>query len=392
MAEESAVPAAASAAAALVTPGGEVVPSTVGETDSVSELLESPSFDVESLMADAESDTGETEVKDGVTNPTNYDENEDGDDEAIEAETDEETEVTDADEEPEAEDGEEPEEAEGDETEDGNEEETDEDGAEAEESTSSEAGAPEGLKPKAVKRFNQLLKQRDEALASKRETEQELERVRGELEARDESPTAVKVDGDPLAATTNEEQLEAHADHYQKVRSWCRRNPDGGTPPVELTNGKELDLDREDVVNALEKAEEVLEAVPNRRQFLARFKEARAKAREAHPEMFRKGTEDHKLASEIRSQLQRFHEQPDQDALVARLVKATRMERDEAQGAQHVKVKLKPKAPSATKPKAKSRPARSSTPAVKAAGAGTDPWARANAPGGSIDVEEILGD
>jgi hypothetical protein len=253
------------------------------------------------------------------------------------------------------------------------------------------------LKPKAQKRFNQLLKQRDEALAARREAEKERDELKVQVESGADAPVPVVLRDDPLAAVVNEEQLDAHANFYQRVKSWCRRNPDGGVPPRDLTGGVETDLDRDAVIDNLETAETMLEAVPRRREFLARFREMSRGAREYLPEAFKKGTAEHKRALEIQRALFEFGRRPDQALIVARLVKLERMEREEREGvARYPRIEVKPvakeKVNGGANGSAKRAPLPRAVPTVRptaGAGASARPWERVNAKE-AVDAEDLL--
>lgn len=269
--------------------------------------------------------------------------------------------------------------------------------AQAEEPAAEEdAEVLKALKPKAIKRFNQMLTQRDEALAKVREAEARATALQAQLEQRQDDPVPVAKTSDPLARVTNEEQLDAHESFYRQARSWCRSHPNGGVPPVELTGGREVEFDAEMVGTNLDRYETLLEAVPARRAFLGTFKVERAKAREASPDMFKAGTPEHKEAVAYHRKLLNFDTQADQDIIIAKLLKADRMEREEREGIRYTRVETKPAvktAPVAIKPQPKPAQPAARTPVVRPNGAKTTTaaaWERVNAPGGVVDIEELM--
>ena len=260
-------------------------------------------------------------------------------------------------------------------------------------------GALEGLKPKAIKRFNKLLEQRDEAKAAARKAEAELAELKAKLEQRQDEPTPVKAESNPLLSVTNEEQLEAYENHYTKVKAWCRRNPTGGVPPKELTGGVEMELNADAVISNLESAEAMLDkALPNHRQFLSEFQAKRQAAKAAHPQIFTPGTPEHEAAKALRPKLLNFATQADQDELLALMVKAQRMQQEERDGvARYTRVELKKTTPAkpaaAVKPAPKPAPTGSPVPPVKQAdgkSARELALAKLNQQGAEIDVEELL--
>jgi hypothetical protein len=251
------------------------------------------------------------------------------------------------------------------------------------------------LKPKAIKRFNKLLAQRDEALAKIRDIERQRDELQTKLAEEGSTPVPVKIDSDPLAVAINEEHLEAHERHYQDVIRWCRRNPAGGTPPKHLTGGQEMELDQEAVLENLETAEDVLKAIPKRRAFLTQFREQTAEARKLLPEMFTKGTPEHQAAQEAQRKLINFHQQPDQAILLAKLVKIERMEREEKAGiARYPRVPME-KAKATAQATASARPAapsKATVPPVRPTnGTASNPAQRLAETKGAIDIEDLIG-
>jgi len=252
------------------------------------------------------------------------------------------------------------------------------------------------LKPKAIKRFNQMLSQRDEALAARRAAEAERDAIKAQLDQKSDEPIPVAKSSNPLAAVTNEEQLDAHENFYRTARSWLRSHPNGGVPPVELTGGREIEFDSEMVGQNLDRYETLLESAKGHREFLQKIRAERAKAREVAPEMFKAGSPEHAAALEYHRKLLNFDSQSDRDIIIAKLLKADRMEREEREGIRYTKVATKAAdkpAPAAAKPQPKPAPAAARAPVMRAAGAksGTAAaWERVNAPGGSVDIEELM--
>lgn len=331
-----------------------------------SELMASPSFDVESFLAGEEKPASET----------NQDDAESADEPTADSETAEDESPT------------------------GDESTSTEDAApEGEAATSEDDDAqPEGLKPKAIKRFNKLLEQRNAAQAEAAQMKAQLAELKVQQEAKQDVPTPVKVDSDPLAAVTSEEQLEAYESFNNRVKAWCRRNPGGGTPPTELTGGVEREFTAEQVVDNLEQAEEILERIPKRRAFLDDFRAKRAEARTAYPNVFKAGTPEHDAAKTLLPRLLNFRTQADQDALLAKLVKVELMEREERDGvARYTRVPLKNQTPPASaasgKPMPKPAPQASTVPPVRQTNgqsARAAAWERSLLPGTSVDVEDLL--
>lgn len=331
------------------------------------ELMASSSFDVEAFLAGEDKPAGETNQEDAESADTTA-ATETAEDEAPTGEESDSTEET---------------------------------APEGEAATSEDDDAqPEGLKPKAIKRFNKLLEQRNSAQAEATQIKAQLAELKAQQEARQDAPTPLKVDSDPLASFTSEEQLEAHESFNSRVKSWCRRNPMGGVPPKDLTGGTEIELTAEQVVDNLEQAEQMLERIPKRRAFLTDFRAKRAEARAAYPNVFKAGTPEHDAAKTLLPRLLNFRTQADQDALLARLVKVELMEREERDGvARYTRVPLKnqttPASAASGKPMPKPAPQASSVPPVRPTNGQstrTAAWEKSLVSGASVDVEDLLGD
>lgn len=366
MADKPAAPATANAVKSAESAPGSASTSTPTASHSRPELSidTSAEFDVESLfMAEPEAAQVDTTNEEGAEH----------DETAPAAEDTSEVEAAEAEDDPE------------------------EPAIEADPEAESDAEVLKALKPKAIKRFNQMLSQRDEALREAREAKQLADTLKAQIEQRENAPPAIAKPSDPLAKVVNEEQLEAHETFYRTARSWLRSHPNGGVPPVELTGGQEVEFDAETVGAYLDRYETLLESVPKRREFLKGFQAERAKAREVIPEMFQASTPENKAAQDYRRKLLTFDSQADQDLIIAKLLKVDRMEREEREGGvRYTKVAVKPAAapaPVAGKPQPKPATPAARTPVVRAAGAKAPTeaaWERVNAPGGQVDVEELM--
>lgn len=255
----------------------------------------------------------------------------------------------------------------------------------------------EGIKPKAAKRIKQLLSKNYEteqreraALAKVQEKEAAIAELQSKLTQDNDKPVPVQVANDPLAAVTTEEQLQATEANAQAWRRWCLRNLNGGTPPVENAE----DMTAEEVADALERAEDTLNAVPKRRTFLQEFQAKRSEVRQAMPKMFTPGTEENKAHASYQKQLLNFRTAADQDDIIRKLVEYDRMKAEEKAGiARYPRVPLnKEAAPAAATAKPKPATAPAPAPALRASGnsPAKEAWARLNQPGGSVDVEELM--
>jgi len=352
---ENAAPTTANVAASDASRPAEAASPSI-PAKSLPELLSEASFDVEDMMAAQDEQQTETEPEENAETGDN--------DEAPSSEAKSENEEAAADEEtsPEA-------------------------NAETAELTEEEKAA---VKPKTLKRLNVLLKQRDEALSARREMETRVKDLEAQLSTKEDKPAVVSVSNDPLAAVTNTEQLEATEANAKAWRRWCRSNPNGGTPPIE---GFE-EMEPEQVASALEWAENVIDNVPKKAQFLADFQKTRAEVKQAMPRMFTQGTEENKAHQAYQRTLLNFRTAADQDKIIAKLIRADLMENEERTGvAKYPRVEIKPApAKTAAKPIPKAAADKATVPAVKPASSQSqaNPWEQLNRPGAIMDIEELM--
>jgi hypothetical protein len=237
-----------------------------------------------------------------------------------------------------------------------------------------------------VRRLQAVLKQRDAAKAELRAKTAEIEALNERLSKVDDKPPVVQGDNDPLAAATTYEQLEAAEANAEAWQDWCLDNLDGGQPP-----GQDSEyLDKEEVSKTRKWAAHVLKNVPQRRAFLAKFQETRSKVKAENPAMFKVGSPEQKRHSELQRQLLNFRTAAEQDAIIAKIIRAETIEREEREGtAKYTRVALKKGATQEAKPQPKTFIQQAPLPRVKSLSPTTgDVWERSKTQ--AVDVEEML--
>lgn len=382
----TAAPATADAAAASdALSSGAAASSTPTALRPLAELMTQDAFDVESVLA-AQGNWADEETKPtSSTAPAEESHDDEGNDNA-----DANAETAQADEE---------------ETSDSETStETDEEGNEEDAEVVQDQN---GKKLINVRHFNRMMRQRNDAKKAAREAiekaaaaEAKAQAVEARLLEVEDKPVVVPAANDPLSGVATEPQLEATIQNATAWRNWARRNMHGGTPPIQGAD----EMTPDQVADALESAEAILEAAPAKRVFLREFSQKRAEIRKVMPQMFTDGTPEHQSAETYRRQLLNFRTAAEQDAIIAKLLKIDHQEREERDGvARYTRVALKKDAANqqgattakvvTTKPSPKpSGTAMTSQPAMRQLGGSTtrQQIAQRLRDAESMDVEELL--
>jgi hypothetical protein len=185
----------------------------------------------------------------------------------------------------------------------------------------------DGKRLVSAKHLERALKQRATAKTAEREA---LARAEAAEKQAAELKAQIEVSTEPRAATAtplsyltrdlqvdleNAEHLESLEAHARSWQAWCRRHPTGGTPSKD---GEEWTP--EQVVNQLEWAEQVLEALPKHREFKAGFQTERAKVKAELPRLFQAGTEEQRAFAAEQRRVLNAASAKDQDTIIARQV------------------------------------------------------------------------
>jgi hypothetical protein len=224
---------------------------------------------------------------------------------------------------------------------------------------------------KAVsKKTRRIIELRTEAQTLKQTLEQrdtELEEARNAQPVASLAPTA----DNPLSGINDETALGAKVASMRALRSWARRNPQGGV----LKNGdKEIEISAERAAEMLDEAESVIEAAEPRRKFLQARATAHVEAVKAYPWLKDKRSPATVVVQDImrrRPQLTELF--PDVEIALADMIVGAHQRNSQAQTkgaatkAAPDKTKTAPKAPST--PAGGARPPKVSTTAKAATGA-----------------------
>lgn len=159
-----------------------------------------------------------------------------------------------------------------------------------EQAAEGEEGAEGTLPPEAIQirdamqqRIDKLTAQKTEAAERAAELETQLEEAR--LNVTRPKPTIES----PLAHVLTEAELENEIADAQATKQWALRNRNGAEIPAAKEGEEAKVYDADQVATILANAERQLDAVPDRRQFLAAQTQAREIGAKVAPEFFTKG-------------------------------------------------------------------------------------------------------
>lgn len=204
---------------------------------------------------------------------------------------------------------------------------------EADEGSEHEEEEPEvvedqdGKRLVSAKHLERALKQRATAKQEAREeraAREAAEKQAAELKAQIEASTEpVASTVTPLARLTanlkvdlnNAGHLDGLDEYARNWLGWCRRHPLGGSPKE---GGEEWTP--EQVVDQMEWAQDVLDALPKHREFKTGFATERARVKAELPKLFQVGTEDQKAFAAEQRKVLSAGTAPDQDHIIARQV------------------------------------------------------------------------
>lgn len=148
---------------------------------------------------------------------------------------------------------------------------------------------------KVQKRIDKLTARAKTAEEKATAVEAELEKVKAEAaelrEAGGKAEVVAAPSADnPLSDVSSPAELTARVNNAVAVKRWCIENPDGGT--VKNKDGEEVEIEPAQARKMLADAEEVITVhAPRRERFLQESEGHTKAARDAYPEMFKKGTE-----------------------------------------------------------------------------------------------------
>ena len=171
-------------------------------------------------------------------------------------------------------------------------EEADDDDAQEEPSAEQSEDAYRGL-PKGVK------KRIDKLVAKRREAEQEVERMKAELERLSQEASqpaqAREIRKNPYANLNTPEAIQAEAEKAKQIRRWCEMHPDGGV--VTDAQGNETEYTAEQVRDIKVKAMDALEEhLPAQYAYLNNFRQVEEVASKEYPWWKDKSSKERQIA------------------------------------------------------------------------------------------------
>jgi hypothetical protein len=200
------------------------------------------------------------------------------------------------------------------ESDDGTEEATDEEATEEPtDEESEEENKPKSLE-KLEKRIDKLTRKRKEAETAAEQLRAENESLKAEVEKR----SAIKLeptDDDPLADIESADDLDAKVSAAKKVRSWALANPDGAT--VTGPDGTERYVDRAEMAKYIAQTDALLtDHAPSRREYLREREAILPEAKSAYPDLFKAGTQAHKVMIETLKRVPALKRLPNYEMIV----------------------------------------------------------------------------
>lgn len=146
--------------------------------------------------------------------------------------------------------------------------------------------------PKLQKRVGKLTKKLRETEEERDAVRREVEELTGRLEKAEVTVLQPSPDN-PLADVSSEADVTDRLSQMKAVRRWCQANPDGGE-----VQGKDglITLTAEQVRERLAYAEDVIDAAPDRLAYLQQEKQNDEYAKVKYPELFKTNSQERKLA------------------------------------------------------------------------------------------------
>ena len=217
-------------------------------------------------------------------------------------------------------------------------EETEEDSqAEANDEPSEDAyrGLPKGVK-----------KRIDKLVAKRREAEQEVERMRAELERLSqeaEKPArAQEIRKNPYAKLSTPEQVQAEIERAKQIRRWCEMNPEGGV--VKDSKGNETEYTAQQVREIKIKAMDALEEhLPAQHAYITNFKQVEEVASKEYPWWKDKSSRERQIAEAFIQHFPEITRFPDYKMVLGDYVRGMKSREQSKQAAGSQRVPSQPK-------------------------------------------------
>lgn len=217
----------------------------------------------------------------------------------------------------------------------------DEDNDEAEEQSEADSSeyAERGL-PKGVK------KRIDKLVAKRREAEQEVERMRAELQRLEQEAQkparSAAVRKNPYANLNTPEAVQAEFERAKQIRRWCEANPEGGT--VKDAQGNETDYSAEQVrkikLNALDALEEHL---PAQLAYVNNFRQVEQHVSKEYPWWKDKSSKERQIAEAFMQHFPEITRFPDYKMVLGDYIRGVKSREASKSGAGSQRLPSQPK-------------------------------------------------
>jgi hypothetical protein len=220
-------------------------------------------------------------------------------------------------------------------------EETTEDNYEDESPASEEPSedAYRGL-PKGVK------KRIDKLVAKRREAEQEVERMKTELERLSQEASlparAQEIRGNPYAKLMSPEAIQSEVEKAKQIRRWCEMNPDGGI--ITDSQGNDTEYTAEQVRNIKVKAMDALEEhLPAQHAYLNNFKQVEEVSSKEYPWWKDKSSRERQIAESFIKHFPEITRFPDYKMVVGDYIRGVKSREASKQNAGQQRLPSQPR-------------------------------------------------
>jgi len=200
-------------------------------------------------------------------------------------------------------------------------------------------GADRGL-PKGVK------KRIDKLVAKRREAEQEVERMKAELERLEQEAKkparTQEIRKNPFAGLNDESQINSEVERAKQIRRWCEMNPDGGV--VKDAQGNETEYSAEQVRNIKVKAMDALEEhLPAQLAYINNFKHVEQVASKEYPWWKDKSSKERQIAEAFIQHFPEITRFPDYKMVLGDYIRGVKSREMSKQNAASQRVPSQPK-------------------------------------------------
>jgi hypothetical protein len=206
-----------------------------------------------------------------------------------------------------------------------------EDSEETEETKSTEEEFDRGL-PKGVK------KRIDKLSAKRREAEEEVSRLKGEVERLSQEavkPAQTPTADNPFSNLSTLDEVNKEFDQSKQIRRWCEMNPDGAV--VTNANGEEVEYTSDDVRKIKIKAMDAMEDhLPKRAQYLQNYQQIEQVATKEYPWWKDKSTRERQIAEAFLKSFPEIQRFPDYKMVLGDYIRGVKSREANSKGNKNI--------------------------------------------------------